>query len=59
MDHTVSSISAHGATAVIAVVGLLVLIVAFKAVKLIFKLVFGFIALALLAGAVWWLVQGH
>jgi len=58
MDQTVSSISTHGGTAALAVVGLLVLIVAFKVVKLIFKLFLGFIALGMLIGAVWWFLQG-
>jgi len=59
MDQTLLSISTHGGTAALAVVGLLVLIVAFKVVKLIFKLFFGFIALGMLIGAVWWFLQGH
>lgn len=59
MEHNVSSISAHGATAVITVVGVILVLVAFKAVKLIFKLVFGVIALGLLVGAMWWFFQGQ
>src|SRR5579859_1464615 len=51
MDQTVSSISTHGGTAALAVVGLLALIVAFKMVKFILKLFFGFIALGMLIGA--------
>jgi hypothetical protein len=59
MEQTVSGIWSYGSAAVITVVGLLALILAFKVVKFIFKLVFGLIALSLLGGAIWWFVQGH
>jgi hypothetical protein len=59
MEQTVAGISTYGSTAVMTVVGLLALILAFKVVKFIFKLVFGLIALALLGGAIWWFLQGH
>jgi hypothetical protein len=59
MEHNVSGISAYGSTAVMIVVGLLALILAFKVVKFLFKLVFGLIALALLGAAIIWFLQGH
>ena len=59
MEHNVSGISAYGPTAVMIVVGLLALILAFKVVKFLFKLVFGLIALALLGAAIIWFLQGH
>jgi hypothetical protein len=59
MEQTVLGISAYGSTAVMTVVGLLALILAFKVVKFIFKVVFGLIALALLGGAIWWFLQAH
>lgn len=54
-----SGISVYGPTAAMIVVGLLVLVLAFKIAKFVFKLVFGLIALALLGGAIWWFLQGH
>jgi hypothetical protein len=57
MEHT--GISAYGSTAVMTVVGLLALILAFKMVKFLFKLVFGLIALGLLGGAIIWFLQRH
>jgi len=59
MEHTVPGISAYGSTIVMTVVGLLALILAFKVAKFLFKLVFGLIALALLGGALIWVLQGH
>lgn len=59
MQQTILGISGYGSTAVLTIVGLVALILAFKVVKFIFKLVFGFIALALLGGAIWWFLQGH
>ena len=37
--------------------GLLALFVAFKVGRFIFKVLFGLVALALLAGAVWWFLN--
>ncbi len=59
MQAIVIGSAAHGTTAAVGVFGFVALILAFKAVKFIFKLVLGAIALVLLGGSVWWLLQGH
>jgi hypothetical protein len=48
-----------GWIAVLAVAGVIGLLVAIKVGKVIFKLIFGLICLALLAGVVWWYFLRH
>jgi hypothetical protein len=47
-------ILSHGPMVVIAVVGVLALLLAFKVVHFIGRLLLGLIALAAIGGAVWW-----
>lgn len=48
-----------GWIALVAVVGVIGLLVAVKVGKVILKLIFGLISLALLAGVVWWFFLRH
>jgi hypothetical protein len=53
------NLSTHGTIAALSVFGILALYLAFKVVKFVFKVVLGLIAVALIGGAVLWLLQGH
>ena len=54
-----AGILSHGSMAVIAVVGILALILAFRVAHFLIRLLLGLIALAAIGSALWWFLLRH
>jgi hypothetical protein len=54
-----AGVLSHGSMAVIAVVGIVALILAFKIAHFLTRLLLGLIALTAIGGAVWWFFLRH
>jgi hypothetical protein len=54
IEHIKAGLFTHSSMALIAVIGVMALILAFKIVHLLTRLIFGLIAVAVIGGAVWW-----